>query len=73
MEGHAPIYIRVQDYDEVLSTVDSVKHKLKDAQTLLAKLNELKADEDREILSWTQGLEEIAAKVASIEEGLASK
>ncbi len=73
MEGHAPVYVKITDYEEVLSILENVKRKADEARALLQKLNDLKSDEDRELLAWTEGLDDITTRVEQIDRYLVNQ
>lgn len=70
MEARAPVYVRIHDYEEVLAVVDSIKKKVKEAREILVKLNELKAEEDKELLAWNENLDDIGTRVGQIDRNL---
>ena len=70
MDGHAPIFVKINEYEDVLSTLDGVKKKIKEARDILVKLNELKAEEDKELLAWSENLDDIAARVSQVDRTL---
>lgn len=70
MEGHAPVYVKVNEYEEVLNFLENVKRKVREARDILVKLNELKAEEDRELLAWNESLDDINTRVAQIDKNL---
>lgn len=73
MEGHAPVYVKITDYEEVLAILENIKRKADEARSLLQKLNDLKADEDRELLAWTEGLDDITTRVEQIDRYLVNQ
>jgi hypothetical protein len=70
MEGHAPVYVRVNEYEEVLTLIENIKKKVKESHELLGKLNELKAEEDRELLAWHDSLEDISNRLGHLDKSL---
>ncbi len=70
MEGSAPVFVRIQEYEDVLTTIESVKRKLKDAQDQLTKLKDFKAQEDKEVATWAESLEDVRSRLAAIETNL---
>jgi hypothetical protein len=70
MEGHAPLYVKVSEYDEVLAILDNVKKKVTEARDVIRRLNELKAEEDRELAAWNASLDEITHRIESIDKSL---
>ena len=72
MEGHAPVYVKINEYEEVLSLLQSIKRKLQESREMLSKLNELKADEDKELLAWHDSLEDIQNRINHLDKNLLS-
>lgn len=70
MDSRAPVYVKIHDYEEVIQILDNVKKKVKEARDILAKLNELKAEEDKELLAWNENLDDIASRVSQIDHNL---
>lgn len=70
METNAPVYVKVEDYDDAVSSVETLERKLKEARDLLGRLNELKAEEDRDLLSWAESLDEIHNRLAILRTNL---
>jgi chromosome segregation ATPase len=70
MQGNAPVYVRIQEYEEVLTTLDAVKRKLADAHNQLTKLQGLKAEEDKEIASWAASLDAVTERLNTLETNL---
>lgn len=65
-----PIFVRIDEYKEVLDVISLVKSKLKEAKSVLGKINELKNAEDSEIEIWTNELEEIERRIGFIDKTL---
>ncbi|MBW3011952.1 hypothetical protein KY311_02105 [Candidatus Woesearchaeota archaeon] len=58
-----PIYVKIEEYRDVLDVLNMIKHKLSEAKETLAKINDLKNQEDLEIERWMAGLESVSRKV----------
>ncbi|MFT4313146.1 MAG: hypothetical protein ACMXYA_01955 [Candidatus Woesearchaeota archaeon] len=65
-----PIYVKITDYEKVLETVTDVKHKLQEAKSLLSQITELKHQEDAELQSWTDGLQDVEERLLHFDEVL---
>jgi uncharacterized NAD(P)/FAD-binding protein YdhS len=65
-----PVFVRVQDYDDVLSLVSTIRKKLDEAKETLVKVNDLKNEEDHQIELWQNTLEEIQKKIEFIDHSL---
>jgi tetrahydromethanopterin S-methyltransferase subunit G len=73
MDARTPVYVKIQDFEEVVQILDNIKRKVKEARDVLQKLNELKAEEDRELLAWNENLDDISARVAQIDHNLVNQ
>ena len=70
MDETMPVYVKIDEYKDVLDVVNMIKAKLNEAKETLAKLNELKNEEDAEIELWHTGVDEIERKVDFIDKTL---
>ncbi|MBW3013378.1 hypothetical protein KY325_04235 [Candidatus Woesearchaeota archaeon] len=69
-EKEMPIYVRIEEYRDVLDVVNMLKNKLEEAKSVLAKLNELKNEEDIELERWENGLAAVERKIQFIDKTL---
>ncbi len=69
-EKEMPIYVRIEEYRDVLDVVNMLKNKLEEAKNVLAKLNELKNEEDIELERWENGLAAVERKIQFIDKTL---
>ena len=70
MRGEAPVFIKIEDYKDVLDVLDLIKDRLGEAKRTLADINELKNDEDAELELWNSTLDEIEKKIEDIDRTL---
>lgn len=68
--AQGPLFVKISKYKSVLSQMDIIRARLKEAETVLDKLMEIKATEDREIEKWMSDLAEIKEKLISIDNSL---
>jgi len=68
--GEAPLFVKIDEYKDVLDIIGMIRNKLDDAKKTLAKINELKNGEDAELESWSKALNEIEKKVSFIDKAL---
>ena len=61
------VFVKIDHYKDVLNTVGLVKEKLNDAKSTLAKIRELKQQEDSELETWDSKLSEIEDKIEGID------
>ncbi|RJQ17324.1 hypothetical protein C4573_04705 [Candidatus Woesearchaeota archaeon] len=69
-EEFAPVFVKINDYKDILDIVDVIKKKVKDAQETLNRINDLKDEEDRELEDWSAHLDQITAKIEYINKSL---
>jgi len=65
-----PIYVRIEEYKDVLDVINMIKHKVNEAKETLGKINQLKNDEDAELERWQMDLEEVERKISHIDKAL---
>ena len=70
IEESAPVFVRIEEYKDVLEVMNIIKNKIKDAKEVLAKINELKNDEDAELEMWKTSLDEVERKVSFVDKAL---
>ena len=61
------VFVKIDEYKDVLHTVGLIKDKLKEAKDTLVKVKELKSQEDSELESWDGKLSEIEGKIGGID------
>jgi chromosome segregation ATPase len=70
MDGKAPVYVKVDEYKSIRELLDAIKERLGQARTLLAKVNDLKQQEDKQIDSWARDIEDIEERISSVDKTL---
>ena len=63
-----PVFVRIENYKEVLDVMNMIKNKLNDAKKTLARINELKDREDAELGEWKIELSDVEKKVDFIDD-----
>ena len=66
------MFIKVETYKEAVTTVDQIKAKVEDAKKSLAKISELKREEEIERDIWQRMVSDIEARMAKIDHTLLS-
>lgn len=64
---NAPVFVKIDNYKEVLDIIDVMKKKLKETKQQLAKVKELKTQEDAELQEWERNVNEIAKRLVFID------
>ncbi|MFH0701102.1 MAG: hypothetical protein V2A62_01560 [Candidatus Woesearchaeota archaeon] len=65
-----PVFVKVDEYDEVLNLVKLIRKKIDESKETLLKINELKNEEDHQLEMWQNNLAEVEKKVDFIEHSL---
>ncbi|MFT4312172.1 MAG: hypothetical protein ACMXYF_02990 [Candidatus Woesearchaeota archaeon] len=65
-----PVFIKIDEYKDVLTLVQDLQSKSQEAKALLQKIVDLKNSEDTELESWRMGLEDIEAKIQTLTNAL---
>jgi uncharacterized protein YfkK (UPF0435 family) len=65
-----PVFVKVDEYEDVLTIVKAVRRKLEEAKETLLKVNDLKNEEDHQLEIWQNTLEEIEKKVDFVDHSL---
>jgi uncharacterized NAD(P)/FAD-binding protein YdhS len=65
-----PVFIKVDEYNEVLNLVGAIRRKMEEAKETLAKINELKNEEDHQLEVWQNTLSEVEKKIDFIDHSL---
>ncbi len=63
----APVFIKVDEYKEILDVLDMIKDKIKEIRETLGNINALRNEEDEELAMWNNTINEIEKKVESID------
>lgn len=69
-EKEMPVFIKVDEYKEVLEILKAVKARLEDAKRVLYKIDQLKNKEDAELDTWRANIQEIERKVEDIDNSM---
>jgi hypothetical protein len=67
MDKNVPVFVKINDYKEVLDIVDVLKQKLKETSQTLEHIKEIKAEEDHELQEWEKNITEISRRIAFID------
>ena len=65
-----PVFVKIDEYKEVLDIMRLLRGKLDEAKRTLLKINDLKNNEDAELEEWRKDAEEIEKKIENIDDSL---
>ena len=63
----APVFVKVDEYKEILDVLDMVKGKISEIRDTLAGINELRNEEDSEVSMWSGTMDDIEKKIEEID------
>ena len=66
-EKNVPVFVKINDYKEILDIVDVMKQKLNETRKSISRINELKEQEDQEIDQWEKNVTEITKRLSFID------
>lgn len=70
MDGKAPVFVKIDEYKDIMDIMTLMREKLRQAKFLLDKIAELKAQEDQELATWAKELEDVETRVSSVDKAL---
>ena len=70
MAKEVPVFIKIDDYKDVIDVMELIKNKIVEANGVLEKVRRLKAEEDAELELWNSNLEDIERKISYIDRTL---
>ena len=62
-----PVFVKVDDYKEMIDVLDMIKHKVKDIRGTLSAINALRNEEDAEITMCNTAIDDIEKKIGEID------
>ena len=63
----APVFVKVDEYKEILDVLDMVKSKVREIKGTLESVNSLRNEEDAELQAWNTAISEIEKKIEGID------
>jgi len=70
MVEEMPIFVKIDEYKDVLDVIDLLKSKIEQAKSLLEKIDALKNDENSELELWRTNIDDIERMMDSVDESL---
>ncbi|PIN75840.1 hypothetical protein COV18_01515 [Candidatus Woesearchaeota archaeon CG10_big_fil_rev_8_21_14_0_10_37_12] len=66
----APVYVKLEEYKDIVDLVSLAREKLQQAKMLLGNIQELKRQEDQELMNWARQLTEAEQSMSQIDKSL---
>lgn len=70
MDNPLPVYVKIDEYKEVIDIMNLIKKKIEEAKKILDNIYEIKSQEDAEIDEWNSQIEEVERKIEFIDNTL---
>ena len=70
MERGMNVFVKVDEYKDMLDIIDLIQEKVKEAKTILGKINDLKNQEDSELELWKNSLDDVERKLNFVDQTL---
>ena len=64
------IFIKLDNYKDVLSTIENIRKKIKDAESILNEITRIRSDEERAMEQWKNQVDSIKSKLLDIDRKL---
>ncbi len=68
-----PIFVRIDKFQKAQKDFEQIKKKIKEIDSVLNKIKDVKSKEDDEIASWSSDLEMIKSRLNKIDENIFGK
>jgi len=65
-----PIFVKIEKYKTAIDLIDQIKSRISEAEKILIDIENLKANEDKELENWKSELQEIKEKLLSVDKNL---
>lgn len=63
----APVFVKVDEYKEILDVLDMIKGKVREMKSVLDSINSLQKGEHDELEMWNSAISDIENKIDNIE------
>lgn len=70
MDSKAPVFVKIDDYKDIVDLLALIKDRLKQAKYLLDKVKEIKDQEDAEITAWFKELDDVDQRINDVDRAL---
>ena len=68
-----PIYIRLDKFEHTEESFNEIKNKIREIESLLSKIRDTKAKEEKELESWEREIQVVKARIESIDKNIFNK
>ncbi len=65
-----PLFVKIDDYEDAVYTLDKIKSKLKEADRILEELNKIRNEEEQQLEQWKRDLATVKEKLLMVDKQL---
>ncbi len=65
-----PIYVKIDEFKDIAEVVEMIKEKVAETKSVMARLAEIKNQEDTELEQWKNQLDEVESRISFIDKTL---
>lgn len=65
-----PLFVKIDDYEEAIYTLDKIKAKLRESDKILDELTKIRIEEERQLEEWKRDLAMVKEKLLTIDKQL---
>ncbi|MBI4141952.1 hypothetical protein HY484_03445 [Candidatus Woesearchaeota archaeon] len=69
--GVQKTFVSMDDYAKIMQSADVIRERLNESESLIRRLNELRAEETKTVEGWLAQLEDVEKKLANVDKVLA--
>ncbi|MFP4522993.1 MAG: hypothetical protein ACOCQQ_00105 [Candidatus Nanoarchaeia archaeon] len=70
MNQKAPIFVKLDDYKKVMSSVDTVKKQIVQIKKTLEKIDGLREKEQQELIDWKDNVSRVQEEISFVDNAL---
>ena len=65
-----PIFVKIDKYKEAVKTIESIRTKIEEAESLMKNLTRLREQEEKELQEWQSNLDDVKQKLMKVDKNL---
>ncbi|HII29863.1 hypothetical protein COT48_03360 [Candidatus Woesearchaeota archaeon CG08_land_8_20_14_0_20_47_9] len=69
-KGSAPVFVKLENYNEVMKITESLKSRITEAKAILAKVDAILSEEQKNLDNWKTELDSVEKKVNALSDAL---
>ena len=69
-KSNEPIFVRIDKFQSSQKNFESIKEKVKEIESVLSRIKDVKSNEEVELKGWTEDVEKIKARLAEVDSGI---